>query len=329
MQINPTPSSNLQTSPYTLQLNVSNQEQCFCTQSSHISPSKRRYRNRTMNMTKSSRLPDFKFFTTKTIPSGENQSHHSTVDEKIQLRTSQNSSARETFWTHCGPLLNLNDLPKTFHTWSRATFSTSPLPTLIPFLNFVHSFLRQEGLTHYWLTIRATHGTTDFDMPRWHTDDQFFADTKNRWLSKHNDHEWKLCTTLLGPGTLFLSDGTSARKALRQAKATAQQENQHVCTSVRCLGCATTAEVVRERLAVKFAESEFEIAQAGKGECIYLRLGGDNGAVHSEPPCHGPRVFVNVVPGTEEELRGLMAKWGMEFPRSWSMGVPICFESEK
>jgi hypothetical protein len=32
------------------------------------------------------------------------------------------------------------------------------------------------------------------------------------------------------------------------------------------------------------------------------------------------RVFVNVVPGTEEQLRGLMSRWGMEFPRAWCVG---------
>jgi hypothetical protein len=32
---------------------------------------------------------------------------------------------------------------------------------------------------------------------------------------------------------------------------------------------------------------------------------------------------VNIVPGTEFELRELMAKYGMEFPRSWSFGMPM------
>jgi hypothetical protein len=34
------------------------------------------------------------------------------------------------------------------------------------------------------------------------------------------------------------------------------------------------------------------------------------------------RIFVNVVPGSDEELKGLLAKWGLEWPRAWCFGVP-------
>jgi hypothetical protein len=57
----------------------------------------------------------------------------------------------------------------------------------------------------------------------------------------------------------------------------------------------------------------------------FFRLGDDEGAVHSEPVCDTDRIFVNVIPGTEEELTSLMARWGMEFPRAWCFGVPVGF----
>jgi hypothetical protein len=41
-----------------------------------------------------------------------------------------------------------------------------------------------------------------------------------------------------------------------------------------------------------------------------------------EPKCDVNRVFVNVVPGSEEQLRKLIGRWGMEFPRSWCVGLP-------
>lgn len=45
--------------------------------------------------------------------------------------------------------------------------------------------------------------------------------------------------------------------------------------------------------------------------------------MHSEPRSNGDRIFVNVVPGLEEDLRCLMSKWGMEYPRAWCVGLPF------
>ncbi len=42
--------------------------------------------------------------------------------------------------------------------------------------------------------------------------------------------------------------------------------------------------------------------------------------MHSEPRCDVDRVFVNVIPGVEEDLRVLMGRFGMLFPRAWCWG---------
>lgn len=81
------------------------------------------------------------------------------------------------------------------------------------------------------------------------------------------------------------------------------------------------AESVRARLAVELGGHG--TVQASAGECVFFRVGEDKGAVHSEPRSHGDRVFVNVVPGHEADLRALMAKWGMEYPRAWCVGLPL------
>lgn len=66
-----------------------------------------------------------------------------------------------------------------------------------------------------------------------------------------------------------------------------------------------------------------DVVQARRGECAFFRVGEEDGAVHSEPMSHGDRIFVNVVPGCEGDLRGLMGKWGMEYPRAWCVGLPF------
>ncbi|KAF2021274.1 hypothetical protein BU24DRAFT_416933 [Aaosphaeria arxii CBS 175.79] len=241
-------------------------------------------------------------------------------------------------WTYCGPLLSpsAESLPPSFHTWSQTTFTTPLLPRLLPLLSFLHSFLSAARAQNYWLTIRATKPTNEYDTVRWHTDDVFFdydgekdrlGPDPTRSSTPGSRGYWKLATTLLGPGTLFLKDGVRARRIQRDAKrAECERRGEHTCTQFRCLGCLDAVEAVRKTLAREFADEEVE--RTGFGEVAFFRLGDEEGAVHSEPKCDVDRVFINVVPGSEEELKALMERWGLGFPRAWCFGVPVGFGEE-
>ena len=248
-------------------------------------------------------------------------------------------------WTYCGPLLSPLDLPRSLHTWSTATVSSPPalLQRLLPLLTFLHGFLDQAGVQHYWLTLRATTPTKEYDVPRWHVDDDFFSPLSSRPVSEAEGTKslktrggkqraragWKLCTTLLGPSTLFLREveNDTALAKLRETKKKESAKHEHVCSSIRCVGCFDTGEAVRASLAIALADEETVYARYG--EVAFFRVGVEEGAVHSEPKCDVDRVFVNVVPGTEEDLRKLMKRFGMGFPRSWSLGLPATVGAEK
>ncbi|KAI1206147.1 uncharacterized protein F4807DRAFT_463912 [Annulohypoxylon truncatum] len=269
------------------------------------------------------------------------------------------SVKKDAFWSYCGPLLTSEgDLPPSLHDWAEAVLRGSLLPLLLPFLAFVNEFLAAEGLDHYWLTIRATKATSEFDQPRWHTDDLFFSrggsglreppssspsstttvsstpsqsalskkiktKTKKPQASTLEPSPqldlqttYKLCTTLLGPSTLFIPSPSQAlaRRTSHTTKRTLT--TPHPCTSLRCLACASTSESVRASLARSLAK--LGQAQARAGQAALFRIGSEEGAVHSEPALGGgDRVFVNVVPGKRAELAGLVRRWGMSFPRSW------------
>lgn len=269
-------------------------------------------------------------------------------------------------WSYCGPSLpsSSSDLPVSFHEFAAATF-TGPMPeTFLPFLDFIKTFLAAHGLNHYMLTVRATTPTDEYDRPRWHTDELFFSAVKGADLpgtrlglssvykeavsDKNKDDKdketqaggtnWKICTTLLGPPTLFipLEHQSSARAIQHRERQAASTE--HDCLSIRCVGCASAAETVRDRLAVELARYGVEVA--GPGQCAFFQVGRTAGAVHSEPKMgrnkgedegvgegEQGRIFVNVVPGTEGELRGMMGKWGMEFPRDWWIGSNVVRKS--
>lgn len=249
-----------------------------------------------------------------------------------------------TTWTYCGPLLSSSpdSLPKNFRTWAHKSFSSKSafLARLLPLLSHLKAFLPTVGAQHYWITIRATKSTHEFDMPRWHTDDIFFGMptreemlalpiTSKNGANKHacssstsSPRYWKLCTTLLGPSTLFLLNNEHALSTLRARKIAEQDpEDPHTCTSMRCMRCQDASQRIRETLADCLASETVE--SPAYGEVAFFRVGDDEGAVHSEPPCTEDRIFINVVPGTEDELRGLMRRWGMEFPRAWCLGVPV------
>lgn len=328
-----------------------------------------------------SSLPDFKILSLPSKWDGIDSDQHplSTKDEDITLNATSS-------WTYCGPLLtlNANSLPSSFHTWAQATVNGSILDPLFSFLEYVHQFFTANNISHYWLTIRASQGTDEFDIPRWHTDDLFFSPgppngsksdchhhrrtllpslrtatkfhrrTTSSLTHKPNTPEaeppktnnplrpsvqiassspnppnWKLTTTLLGPGTLFITPhlNPQARLLQRATKMTVRAANpDHICLSIRCVGCATAAESVRAALAAQlggYRDGEGDVVQARRGDCVFFRVGEEEGAVHSEPMSHGDRIFVNVVPGCEEDLRGLMGKWGMEYPRAWCVGLPF------
>ncbi|KAF2629224.1 hypothetical protein BU25DRAFT_389235 [Macroventuria anomochaeta] len=229
-------------------------------------------------------------------------------------------------WTYCGPLLTPPHLPSSLQAWSSiaVTPPSALLTRLIPLLTFLEDFLIAAGVQHYWLTLRATTPTKEYDVPRWHVDDDFFGESKKGKGAGRQSREggWKLCTTLVGPSTLFLrqSRNAAALRILRDTKRKESEKRPHVCSSIRCAGCFDTGEAVRRTCATSFAGED--VVQAEYGEVAFFRIGEEAGAVHSEPPCGMDRLFVNIVPGTEDELRRLMCRYGMSFPRAWSLGLP-------
>lgn len=240
-----------------------------------------------------------------TIPPSDFQIFkYPTSDESPAINLKHDST-----WTYCGPLLDPTSLPPNLYHWMSAAMEGSIVEQLISFLSHAHNFLAQTNMSNYWITIRASKPTHDFDIPRWHTDRPFFDSESDGLVT------WKLCTTLVGPGTLFLARGSKARAIRSQTRRSIRKSEaaSHQCSVVRCLGCAGMQEVVREKLAEKLAA--FEVVQPNQGQFAFFRVGDDQGAVHSEPPIPCDRVFINVVPGEEKDLRNLMSRWGMEYPR--------------
>jgi hypothetical protein len=246
---------------------------------------------------------------------------------------------RDAYWSYCGPLLSPSSLPSNFSDFAASTFTGSLHVRFIPFLEFINVFLLSSGLSHYFLTIRATTPTNEYDQTRWHTDELFFSQSNDGKLpgtglglksqyeriEKPTVHgtDWKICTSLLGPPTLFIPLEHQSLAREKQTLARKAASTHHDCLSIRCVGCASAAESVREELSTNL--KQYGVKTATFGECALFKVGRERGAMHSEP-CMSEyqqgRVFLNVIRGTEEELEGIMRRWGMEFPRQWWVARP-------
>lgn len=155
---------------------------------------------------------------------------------------------------------------------------------------FIESTMKQpetDGKPCGWFTIRLTKPTEEFDTPRWHRDGNFFGATH------------KIAATIHGPGTLLIRE-QEALKIVTEPK----YMNVHPFGSE---GLAMRAEIASQM-------SKFDPVQLQSGEMVVFRVGNrNNSAVHSEPPMHTDRIFVSILPGTEEQIRQLAADRNGEF----------------
>jgi hypothetical protein len=216
------------------------------------------------------------------------------------------SLKREATCSYFGPCFSLPSLPNALKAWAASTVDGDLINPLKAFLEQVHSFLSEHarGKDHYWIDVRATQIHDQWNIPRWHTDGNFFY--------RPNDGQWKLATCLLGPGTLFLIDGVNGRKVETEQREIVldAMDKQELVDKVDGHGFEAhkrIQDMVRKTLADMFAE--WEIVQPRNDEMAFFRVGSVTPAVHSEPKSVGDRIFVSVLPGTEAELRELVKNW--------------------
>jgi hypothetical protein len=155
---------------------------------------------------------------------------------------------------------------------------------------FIEAAMKQpeaDGKPYGWFTIRLTKPTDEFDTPRWHRDGNFFGATH------------KIAATIQGPGTLLIGE----------------QEALEIVTDPKYMNVYPFGpEGLEMRTEIASRMSKFDPVQLQPGEMVVFRVGNrNNSAVHSEPPMHTDRIFVSVLPGTEEQIRQLAANRNGEF----------------
>lgn len=169
--------------------------------------------------------------------------------------------------------------------------------------NLFQAFLKTVREQHladehnaYWLTIRIQdEPTREYDIPRWHQDGGY-------WDMGPDEMPYKVGTTFTGPSTLFI-EPAKQHLLTYNASYERQAETNH-----------DPEQLQIEKLWLAEQFKNVPVVQAKPGELARWTVGGGDAAVlHSEPPMHGQRVFISVLPGTEAQIRQLCKRWKRDF----------------
>ncbi len=135
----------------------------------------------------------------------------------------------------------------------------------------------------YWLTIRVTQSTNEWDIPRWHCDGNYFFKTGERELVS------KFATALHGPGTLLIKTTDSQRRNFIDATEEAYRINED--------GMSKNHR--------RFMDNNMlgdMIKPTNYQSVIFISGPREICGIHSEPEIHGPRMFLSIVPGSKKEI---------------------------
>lgn len=144
----------------------------------------------------------------------------------------------------------------------------------------------------YWLTIRVTKPTNDWDLPRWHCDGNYFLKTGERKIVS------KFATALQGSGTLLLKTSNDAqrKKFIDISEAAYQVNLDYISEQHR--------EYINNNILgdiIKITNYQSVIFISGPREIC---------GIHSEPEMHTSRMFISIVPGSKKEIEGWHNKKG-------------------
>jgi hypothetical protein len=125
------------------------------------------------------------------------------------------------------------------------------------------------------MSLRSFTPTHHYDLPRWHMDGQYYKPTVKGEL------QYRFVLTLVGPSTLFYplsSDLMEFRKSVWNLMSN------------------------RKLMAEMF---ECERAFSPSREKAVFLIGGSSrrAALHSEPPIHGTRLFLSLIPCSKQDLK--------------------------
>lgn len=144
------------------------------------------------------------------------------------------------------------------------------------------------GSESTWTMIRVSLPNSHYEIPRWHPDGKYFKSTKKRY---------KLVATPKGPQTRFgeVID-VEAYDRLEKEMYDNYRNNENDPAKLE-------EEDMRIRTELQKVVEQKDIG--GKGMAVVYLVGEEDAVLHSEPDITEPRIFVSILPGSNEQI----AQW--------------------
>lgn len=146
-------------------------------------------------------------------------------------------------------------------------------------VRLVNEIIQASGRETAWVAVRAFTPTSEYDVPRWHTDGYYFE--------PYSGDPYKFAVTLKGPSTLFyrLPDNRREEFYVLWRKGTEQNDYN------------------RQAFADMLGQSKEAISIAQLYQGVVFIVGSHNAAVHSEPPIKEERLFISILPGSKTQIK--------------------------
>ena len=146
-------------------------------------------------------------------------------------------------------------------------------------VRLVNEILQASGEETAWVAVRAFTPTSEYDVPRWHTDGYYFE--------PYSGAPYKFALTLKGPPTLFYRLPNNKREEFYTLECKWTEQNDYN----------------RQALADTLGQPKEIISIAQPYQGAVFIVGSNNAAVHSEPPIKEERLFISILPGSKMQIK--------------------------
>jgi hypothetical protein len=158
------------------------------------------------------------------------------------------------------------------------------------------------------MTIRVSLPDHKYDIPRWHKDGRFF---------KSDGVQSKFVTVLKGPGTLFIKESKKVNDIYDNYMK--EKEKSYLKHKVTTSLDSKIETEYRKILANKLKICKQYQLGPNQGLILVNGYGNNNfgfdynnnkliGLMHAEPKNDTPRIFISILPGSENEIISLQKK---------------------
>lgn len=146
-------------------------------------------------------------------------------------------------------------------------------------VRLVNEILQASGRETAWVAVRAFTPTSEYDVPRWHTDGYYFE--------PYSGNLNKFALTLKGSPTLFYPLPNDKKEQFYALRDKGSEQNDYN----------------RQDLADTLGQPKEIISTAQPYQGAVFIVGSHNAAVHSEPPIKEERLFISILPGSKTQIK--------------------------